>query len=68
MMSMETVQGGGFTLLTDDPIMKAVVRRCAELDQLLTDYRHMETARLRTLRRDVRQIKAAIVRKDQANG
>lgn len=32
---MEVVKGGGFELLTEDPVMVAVVRRCAELEEAL---------------------------------
>lgn len=56
------VRGGGFHLLTDDPIMIAVVKRCAELDAEVRRLRYDEVARFRTLRRDVRQIKSRVMK------
>jgi hypothetical protein len=58
-MDVKIVEGGGFRLLTADPIMIAVVRRCAQLERELTELRHHKIARYRTLRRDVAQIKRA---------
>jgi hypothetical protein len=54
------IAGGGFKLWTDDPVVVAVIRRCAELEAKLTEMRHAETARFRTLRRDVDQIKRSV--------
>jgi hypothetical protein len=57
------VEGGGFKFWTEDPLLIAVVRRCAELDRLYIEARNSEVARLRTLRRDVKQIKSALLRR-----
>lgn len=62
MERMQVVEGGGFSLLTADPIMIAVVRRCAELEQKILQLRHDEVARYRTLRRDVHQIRKSLPR------
>jgi hypothetical protein len=61
------VEGGGFKLCTDDPILIAVVRRCAELERLYFEARNNEVARFRSLRRDVKQIKRAVTRKGNAS-
>ncbi len=60
---MEIVSGGGFRLLTSDLIVIALVRRCAALEAELAVARaHRDTARYRTIRRDVTQIKRAVER------
>jgi hypothetical protein len=60
---MQIVTGGGFTLITDDPVMIAVVRRCAELEARLAESRYrQDIARFRTLRRDVNTIKREVMR------
>jgi hypothetical protein len=59
-MDVKIVKGGGFRLLTADPITISLVRRCAQLERELTELRHHEVARYRTLRRDVEQIKRAV--------
>lgn len=56
----ELVEGGGFKLWTDDPIVVAVVKRCAELERLYREARDGEVSRFWTLRRDVKQIKRAL--------
>jgi hypothetical protein len=59
--AMQVIEGGGFRFLTDDPILIAVVRRCAQLEAVLAEVRHhTEVARYRTLRRDVDQIKKSL--------
>lgn len=58
---MRIVTGGGFSFLTADPIMVAVVERCAELEAELRSARYTETARFITLRRDVAQIKRTVL-------
>lgn len=66
-MNMQVVKGGGFELLTADPVLIAVVRRCAELERENICLRHLEVARFRTLRRDVRQIRRAQIKaRDEA--
>ena len=59
---MQIVQGGGFTLLTDDPIVIAVVHRCANLQAESDRLQHEATSRYRTLRRDVHQIKRSMTK------
>lgn len=61
---MRVIEGGGFSFLTADPVLIAVVKRCAELQRLLDEAKRLEVARYRTLRRDVRQIKRAVARKE----
>lgn len=56
----EIIRGGGFQLLTSDPVVIAVVRRCAELESENRRLRYEEVARFKTLRRDVRQIKSKV--------
>ena len=64
---LEVVKGGGIALLTDDLVVKVVVQRCGELErelksayETLDELRHRETARYRTLRRDVAAIKRKV--------
>jgi DNA integrity scanning protein DisA with diadenylate cyclase activity len=66
---MPIVDAGGLKLLTDDPIMIAVAQCCAEfkrerdsLERQLLELHHLEVARFRTLRSDVRQIKKTLVK------
>jgi hypothetical protein len=59
---MQGIEGGGFRLLTADPIMIALVGRCARLERELRELRHHDVARYRTLRCDVAQIKRATAR------
>lgn len=56
------VQGGGFTFLTADPFLTAVVRRCAQLEAELRAVRYQEIARFRTLRRSVSRIEKKVCR------
>lgn len=58
---MQVVYWGKSSLLTDDPIVIALARRCAELEATLQEHRHQEVARYRTLRRDVSQIRRAVL-------
>lgn len=61
----EIVEGGGLKFLTSDPFLKAAVRRCAKLEQdlhLANERAYVNTARFRTLRRDVDQIKKMVRR------
>lgn len=65
----EIVKGGGLTFLTADVFLKAAVWRCRELsdkverrDLEIFRLRNEEVARFRTLRRDVDQIKRAMMR------
>jgi hypothetical protein len=60
-MTMRVIEGGGFRFLTEDPVLTAVVKRCAELECQIEELRHIEVARFRTLRRDVKQIKRSVV-------
>lgn len=60
---MQVIEGGGFSFLTDDPILIAVVKRCDELQQALKQARYQEVARYRTLRRDITTIKRAVQHK-----
>jgi hypothetical protein len=64
---MQVVEGGGFKLFTDDPIVIALVRRCADIEADLVRIRNDETRRYRTLRHDVRQIKRAVCRSSSAD-
>lgn len=57
---MQVVRGAGFQFLTEDPILIAVVKRCDDLARENERLRREETARFRTLRRDVKQIKRAV--------
>lgn len=57
---MRLVEGGGFTLLTNDFVVIAVVRRCAELEAALREAHYQEVSRYRTLRRDASQIKKKV--------
>lgn len=58
------VRGGGLTFWTADPFLIAAVERCAVLEAERDIYKnivmHSDTARYRTLRRDVRQIKRGV--------
>lgn len=56
------VRGGGFTLLTADPVVVAIVRRCADLAAENDRLKRELTGRYRTLRRDVAQIKRQTAR------
>ena len=56
------VHGGGLTFLTNDPFLRRAVERCAELERENTALRHELTARYRTLRRDICQIKRRVCR------
>ena len=56
-MKQVVVRGGGLAFLTDDVFLIAAVRRCAELEQQLREREHLEVARFRTLRRDMRAVK-----------
>lgn len=58
---MQIVKAGRMTLLTDDPIVIALARRCADLEEKLRAAQHHEVARYRTLRRDVSQIRKAVL-------
>ena len=65
---MQVVKAAGIALLTDDVVLIAVMTKCAELDRALEmaleenrALRHQETARFRTLRRDVHQIKRTVL-------
>ena len=65
----ERVIGGGLDLLTEDIFVKAAVWRCRELalevermEDEIRRIRMNEIARYRTLRRDVDQIKRAVMR------
>jgi hypothetical protein len=57
--------GGGFSFLTADPVLIAVVKRCAQLESEVRELRFQETARFRSLRRDVKQIRKATCGKAQ---
>jgi hypothetical protein len=61
MSQQEVVEGGGLKFWTADPFLKAAVRRCAQLERELEQARYHEVARYRTLRRDVSQIKRAVL-------
>ena len=63
------VKGGGLSFLANDPVVIRAVERCAELDRenqsLRREIEHLQhelTARYRTLRRDVNQIKRRVCR------
>jgi len=53
---MQKITGGGFTLLTSDPVLVAVVRECERQKQradALQQQHYADAAKYRTLRRDV---------------
>jgi hypothetical protein len=60
---MRIIEGGGFRLLTDDPILSAVVRRCAELEHENLRLRRSVVFDVRSVRRDVRSIRKQMTRK-----
>lgn len=55
------IDAGGMVVWTDDPVVQALARHCARLRDELVEREHHEVARYRTLRRDVTQIKRAVV-------
>lgn len=57
---MQIVEGGGLRFMTDDPMLIVAVQRCAQLEKQLIEARHTSTARYRTLRHDVREIKQSV--------
>lgn len=65
---MQIVRGGGLEFMTEDPFLITAVKRCADLERQLTEARHDEVARYRTLRRDVSQIKRAMRGKPDERG
>ncbi len=67
---MRVVKDGGLQFLTNDVFLIAAVRRCAQLEEELREAKLQETARFRTLRRDVDQIKRglAAMRRHNSHG
>ncbi len=59
---MQVVEGGGFRLLTNDEILMAVVRRCAELERENNRLKRQSVYDFRTVRRDVAQIRKSLAR------
>jgi hypothetical protein len=57
----EVYAGDGLRLLTSDPVVIVLARRCRELSEALREQRQLEVARFRTLRADVRQIKRRLI-------
>ena len=56
------VRGGGYNLLTANPVAIALIRRCATLEEELRAVRYQEVARFRTLRRSVSRIEKKVCR------